>query len=279
MRPLRAADPDPGLAAPPGGPGPFRLGRGAIDDVRAALSMLTRLPVPSTGTRTGTRAYAIVGGLLGVAAFVPLWVLGPAIPVVVALLAVAILATLSGGLHLDGLADTFDALVALGPNAAERARRDPAVGAGGATALIVVLGIDVAAIAELVTASGVAVAGFACVAAGAVSRVVPVVLARIAPTTARDGGLGGWFVRRTSIADAAIAVTTGLAILVAGGLVVAQPELALAAGAAGAGSVGLGVAVVRVRGQLDGDGLGAAVELSVATTLIAMAVVAAGLPS
>ena len=279
-RPLRAEDAAPDPAIADDRIGLFRFVREPIDEVHAALAMLTRLPLPgSPSARTGARAYAIVGCLLGLAAFVPLLALGTAFPVVAAILAVAILAILSGGLHLDGLADTFDALVGIGPDAAERARRDPAVGAAGATALILVLGIDAAALADLLVERGLAVTGVACVVAGVVSRVVPVVLARIGATATPDGGLGAWFVRRTSILDVAVAVVTGLAIVAGGALAIGRPEFALAGGLAGAGSVGLGAALVRVRGQLDGDLLGASVELGVATTLLVTAVIAAGLPS
>ena len=59
-----------------------------------------------------------------------------------------LLAAVSGGLHLDGLADTADALVAPDAYAAERAREDPSVGPGGAVALLVVLGAEVAALAS-----------------------------------------------------------------------------------------------------------------------------------
>lgn len=278
IRPVRAVDP----ALKPATPDARRGQRGPrepIDELRAALAMLTRLPVPgSPTTQTGVRAYAIVGGLLGLAAFVPLVVLGTAVPVAAAILGVATLAILSGGLHLDGLADTFDALVAMGPDAAERARQDPAVGAAGATALIVVLGLQVAALVELLATRDVAIAAFACVAAGVVSRVVPVVLARIRATAAPQTGLGGWFVRRLTSVDVAAAVAIGLVIVIASASAVGRPELALGGVLGGVGSVGLGVGLVRVRGQLDGDLLGASVELGVATTLLTV-VVAAGVPS
>jgi adenosylcobinamide-GDP ribazoletransferase len=283
MRPLRAADAVSEPASPlrdaPRTGRTLRFARGPIDEVRAALGMLTRLPVQgSPDARTGARAFAIVGGLLGLAASVPLLALGTTVPIVSAILAVAVLASLSGGLHLDGLADTFDALVALGPDAAERTRQDPAVGAAGATALMVILGLDVAALAELLAARGVAVAGFACVVAGVVSRVVPVLLARIDARAVSGAGLGDWFVRRTSLVDGIVAVLTGLTIVVGSALVIGQPLLAIAGGVAGAGSVGLGMSLVRLRGRLDGDGLGASVELAVATTLVVMTVVVAGLP-
>jgi adenosylcobinamide-GDP ribazoletransferase len=224
------------------------------------------------------RAYSVVGAALGGTTFLPLLVLGSAVPVPAAILAVAMLAILSGGLHLDGLADTFDALVAMGPDAAERARRDPAVGAAGATALILVIGLDVAALAQLLATRGAVVAGLACVAAGAVSRLVPAVLARWIGT-APDRGLGAWFVRRISDIDVVVVVAVGLLIVLAAAALIGSSALALGWVLAGAASVAIGVALVRVRGQLDGDLLGASVEISFGTTLLVTAVVAAGLPA
>jgi adenosylcobinamide-GDP ribazoletransferase len=243
------------------------------------MAMLTRVPLPvSPGAHTGVRAYSIVGAALGGTTFLPLLVLGNAFPVAAAILAVAMLAILSGGLHLDGLADTFDALVAMGPDGAERARRDPAVGAAGATALILVIGLDVAALAQLLVTSGVFGAGLGCVVAGAVSRLVPAVLARWIGN-APDGGLGAWFVDRTSSLDAVVVVAAGVLIVLIVAALIGSPPLALGWVLAGVGSVAIGVALVHARGQLDGDLLGATVELGFGTTLLVTAVVAAGVPA
>lgn len=251
------------------------LGR-PFDELRAAMMMLTRLPLrgpPVAGT--GVRAFALVGGLLGLATFLPLMALGAPMPTVSAILAVALLAILSGGLHLDGLADTFDALVAVGPDAAERARRDPAVGAAGATALIVVLGLDVAALADLLAHRGAVFAGLACVVAGSVSRLVPAVLARMARSAAEQDGLGAWFVGRTNSRDVAVVIATGLLVTLLSAAAIGRIELAIGGVAGGFGAVGVGVWLVRLRGRLDGDLFGASVEMAFALTLVATAVLAA----
>lgn len=286
-RPLRVADPPAadGPATDPRTPGGTIEGSsaglpGPIDELRAAVGMLTRLPVPGPPVaRTGARAFALVGALLGLTTLVPLVVLGTAMPAAAAILAVAVVAILSGGLHLDGLADTFDALVAVGPDAAERARRDPAVGAAGATALILVLGLDVAALASLLTSRGAVFTGLACVAAASASRLVPVVVARLARSAAADEGLGAWFVRRTGRSDVAVAVTTGLAILVAVSIAAGGWSLAVGGIAGGIASAGLGLWLVRLRGTIDGDLLGASVELAFASTVVALAAVAAWSPA
>lgn len=248
-------------------------------ELRAALTMLTRLPVASQpGERAGARAFGIVGALIGMAGFVPLVVLGTAVPPASAILAVAAMAILSGGIHLDGLADTADALVAVGPDAAERARKDPAVGVGGATALILVLGLEIASLTLLVTGSGPLFAALSCVVAGAASRIVPVVLVRLDRSRASGHGLGAWFAGRTTTADAAAALLTGLSVAIASALAIGEPALLVAGLVGGLGGLGLGMGLVRTRNLLDGDLLGASVELTFAATVLAAAVLA-GWPS
>ena len=248
-------------------------------ELRAALTMLTRLPLGSQpGLGTGARAFGIVGALLGLAGSVPLVGLGAAVPPASAILAVAAMAILSGGIHLDGLADTADALVAVGPDAAERARKDPTVGVGGAATLILVMGLEVATLTLLVTGPGPLFAGVTCVVAGTASRIVPIVLARLARSRAGAGGLGAWFAGRTTNADAAVAFATGLVVTLAGVLAIGVLAL-LVAGLVGViGGVGLGLGLIHARRQLDGDLLGASVEIAFALTVLAAAVLA-GWPS
>jgi adenosylcobinamide-GDP ribazoletransferase len=246
-----------------------------IEAMRAAITMLTRLPAsPASAEINGARAFGLVGAAIGLAGFIPLVVIGPAIAPGAAILAVAAMAILSGAVHLDGLADTADALLAIGPGAAERARKDPSIGAGGAAALILVIGLDVASLSAIVERSGALVAGLACLVGAASSRVAPVLVARAGRQPATAGGLGAWFIERTTDLDAALATSTvaGLAVAVA----VAAGRVDLFAG----GVVGLtigaaaGIALSRWRGQLDGDGLGATVELTFAASVLTSAALA-----
>jgi adenosylcobinamide-GDP ribazoletransferase len=238
------------------------------------MTMLTRLPVASTSRdATGARWFGLVGAVVGLAGFVPLAMLGAAVAPASAILAVGAMTILSGALHLDGLADTADALVAVGPDAAERARKDPSIGVGGAAALILVLGLEVASLTLLVEGPGPLVAGLACLVGGAGSRVAPVVIAPSARSLAISGGLGAWFSRRVSTAEAALAASTALAVAIVAA--VAASSLALLVGGlvGFAAGLGLGFGLVRLRGQLDGDGLGATVELSFAAILLSTATI------
>lgn len=236
--------------------------RQAVPEVRSALSLLTRLPVRATASsRTGSAAFALIGGGLGLVSAVPVLALGDDRRLLSAVLAVGLLALVSGALHLDGLADTADALAAPDPREAERARRDPAIGAVGAVALALVLGLDVAAIATVPASEVVP----ALVVAGSVSRAVPAIAAPWAPHGA--GGFGAWFAAASGRGGAAVAVLTSLAValLLPGG----GPRLGWLAGLAG-GLVLLG-ALGRRFGTVNGDGFGAAVEVAFAASLVALA--------
>jgi adenosylcobinamide-GDP ribazoletransferase len=258
-------------AAPPEGRG-GPVGRVAAE-VRAATAMLTRLPVRDRPTAaTGSRAFAIVGGVIGGAACVPLLLLGSTSTPVAAILAIAVMVVLSGGLHLDGLADTADALVAIGPDAADRARNDPRIGVGGVLALILVLGLEAASLTLVVEGAGVLVGGVLCVIAASTARAVPVILAPLSRRHAAPSGLGAWFVARTGWIDAFVAAGLALGVALAGALAVSTPVAIAAALTGTIGGVGFGLGLVRLRGQLDGDVLGASVEVAFAMALAAGAV-------
>ena len=254
-----------------GSPGARRV----ADEVRAAFGLLTRLPVRVTDVAdngAGAAAFALVGAVVGLVGAVPLVLLALAgEPLLGAIAGVGLLAAVSGGLHLDGLADTADALMAPDAVGAERARHDPAVGPGGAVTLLLVLGGQVASLASVSASSGAIVAGAIVVAAGAVSRWVPVLaVTTFRQRVARDG-LGAWFGARVSAGDAvAGAVTT--AIVVGLGAVLAGWPIAFA----GLGGAAIGLAgtalIAGARDRLDGDGLGASVEITMTATLALLAV-------
>ena len=245
-----------------------------VGTIRAALSMLTRIPVAAAGDEddTGAAAYGLVGALVGAIAAVPVALLAGPAPTLAAILAVGTLAIVSGGLHLDGLADTADALMAPDRMRAEAARKDPGIGSGGVVALILVLAAQVAGLVSVMTVGGTAVAVVACIAAGAASRTLPVVLAWAGRGRGAAAGLGAWFLARVGPIDLAAAVLTTAVVTIIGASLAGSVAvlLAVALGSIVALTAAFGLAYAR--GQIDGDLLGATVEVGFAAIVGAIAV-------
>jgi adenosylcobinamide-GDP ribazoletransferase len=258
-----------------------------IVESRAAIGLLTRIPVARRSVdRPGAAAFAVVGAGIAALAAVPFLALGgPARePLLAAIAAVAVIVVLTGAMHLDGLADTADALVAPDRAAAERARKDPAVGPGGVVAVVLVVAGEVAALASLASTADPATAAWTLVAAAGVARSVPVFLARslgsahgsagLDGSDGSDGsdGLGAWFASHVTFVDAAVASAT-VALLVGIVAVATTPLIAAATVVGGVIGMALGRAVVARRGGLDGDAFGASVELTFVAILATVAVV------
>ncbi|MBM3689068.1 MAG: adenosylcobinamide-GDP ribazoletransferase [Actinobacteria bacterium] len=191
-----------------------------------------------------------------------------------AVLAVALLAYLTRALHLDGLADTADALGSgrRGDGALEIARRGD-VGPFGVVTLVLVL---------LIQATALAVASDA--GWGALTVIVAVVTGRLAAVVACTRGIPaaspeglGALVAGTVPRTAALAWVAGVLVLAAAAGawltgVAWAPALAVIAGL----SLALGL-VARSAGRLggiNGDVLGAAIEVATSTVLVVLAVVA-----
>jgi adenosylcobinamide-GDP ribazoletransferase len=253
-----------------------------LDELVAAIAFLSRVPVAGHGerrSRTGAAAFGLVGAALGLVAATPLVVFGAAHPVLAAIAALALLASLDGGLHLDGLADSFDALAAPGAGA-ERARTDPRAGTAGVIAIVAVLALDAAALAEL-TPRGSWVAAAVLIAAVTVSRAAaPVWAVCVGRRLRPPGGLGAWFAEETSAGDSLLAGISAAALVLLlvefGGLPGGLAVLAALAGIAGSAVVG--AIVIGLRRRLDGDGYGALIEITVAAILVSAAVLAPALP-
>lgn len=242
----------------------------ATDPLRAALALLTRLPVhPPSSVTTGAAAFPIVGAGLGAVAVVPLLVLPPRDGLLAAILALALLAVFDGVLHLDGLADTADGLAAPDASGAERARTDPRIGAAGATALVLVLAVDATSIALLAADNGTA-AAVTFVGASAAARGTAAILAPWLPR--RERGFGAWFGEGTSpLAAGMAALWLAVVALVLVGML---PELAPAGLLAGAAVTAVAlIAIGRHQAGLTGDGYGAAIELGFAASLGVAAIV------
>ncbi|MDZ5446467.1 adenosylcobinamide-GDP ribazoletransferase [Micromonospora sp. 4G57] len=182
-------------------------------------------------------------------------------------------ALLTRGLHLDGLADTVDALGSYRRGAAAlEVMKKPDVGPFGVVALVVVLLLQTAVLAELAGRSWpAALAGV--VAATAAGRLGVAVACRRGVPAARPEGLGALVAG--TVGPVALAVGTVAVALLA---VPAAPDRPwqgpLAVLAALAVAVGLLRHAVRRLGGVTGDVLGATVEI--VTTLVYLGLVLSG---
>lgn len=243
----------------------------------------------------------LVGALLAVLAGAFLWALGwgppghePLLPaelgsrgdelvvdpLLASVLVIGLLAVLTRGIHLDGLADTADGLGSGRPaeQALEVMRRGD-VGPFGVLTLVLVLLTQVVALAEL-TAAGLGLAGL--FAALVVSRLALAVMCARGIPSARSEGLGHGVAG--TVGRGQLALSVALAVMVMIPLTLVSPgfqalSMSVAFRAAVVVLVALLVAGLVVRravsriGGVTGDVLGAAVEVTFTTVLVVLTLV------
>jgi adenosylcobinamide-GDP ribazoletransferase len=249
---------------------------------RTTISTFTIVPAGRIGDlepRTWRRVVLwlpVLGAVLGVAAAAVQFAVGRADPnhrLLAAVLAVATLALLSGGLHLDGLADTADALASRRPREEALAiMRRSDIGPMGVAALVFVVLADVSALAAQPAGWRAAAALITAVVSGRVA----VVLASGLPAARPDGF--GALVAASTTRPARMAVLAALlAVVGASAAAASGPALALralAAVLAGLLAAGLVARAARARlGGMTGDVFGALIEVCTATVLVALAVI------
>lgn len=241
----------------------------AVRAAAAAVTFLTTVPIGRRVALDGedvaraTPLFPAVGALVGAAvAAVALGSTEVMPPLAAAGAALAAGALLTGGMHLDALADTVDALGARPRGRALDVMRDSRIGSFGAIALTLDLLVKAAALAALVAAGHVLVAA---VAAGALSRAVVPLLGAALPR-ARPEGSGAIVAARARMPTAAAAVALAAVFSVPAGWD-ALGMLAVVVATAAA----VGVVARRRFGGVTGDVLGCAVELSETAALVVAA--------
>lgn len=236
-----------------------------------ALQLLTRLPIPSFSTvprpedlGRSVLFFPVVGLLIGMLLVGLHALLWPANPGVLAALLLAIWVLLTGGLHLDGLADSADAWIG-GQGDRDRTlaiMKDPRSGPIAIVVIVLILLNKFAALQALLADD----ARIALLLTPILGRTV-IVLLLITTPYVRPGGLGAPY------ANFLPRLSSGLLVL----LIVAATAILLG----WQGSVlitMLGVSVLGMRhglmarlGGVTGDTLGAACEWIETVTLIVLA--------
>ena len=126
-----------------------------------ALSLLTRIPVAALDNiqakDLGASAlfYPLVGLIIGVFLYSPALLFPHASPLLLAAIIITGWVVITGGLHLDGLADSADAWLGGGSDEEKthRIMKDPLVGAAGVIAVTCVLLLKFSALTALLKAS------------------------------------------------------------------------------------------------------------------------------
>ena len=244
-----------------------------IRSVVGAFAFGTVLPTPrrlATVGRGMLTALPVAGAVVGLLAATTWFAASRAFGAGSALagvLAVAAVLAATRGLHIDGLADTADALGCYGPR--ERAlqvMRDGPVGPFGVASIVVVVLLQALAIARL---PGDASGWIAVVTAVTTGRVAAVLACRTG-VPAASGSATGALVAGTQTLPVVIAwiVVVGAVSTLAGSRAWQGPLVVLTALAA----AGVFVAhCVRRFGGITGDVLGATIELTTALTAVGLA--------
>ena len=242
-----------------------------LDDLRTAVSFLTRLPIPhSAGPMPSNfvraqRALPLVGAAIGaVVGFVCLALRAVGVPdLAAAALALGASAMLTGALHEDGLADVADGFGGGRDRDSKlEIMRDSRLGTYGALILMVSFATKLSALAVL--PDGVVVQSL--IAAHALARgVLPAMAMNLA--YARKDGLAA----NAGRPDLATAATAGAIALVIALLSLPWLDALLAALACCAVAAGMAVLAQRQIGGQTGDVLGGAEQLGEIAILVLLA--------
>lgn len=243
-----------------------RDGAGLMRGLLVALGFLTRIPVPvrvfddACAQRTSLAWYPMVGLIVGALLTGVFIVLPREHALLSAALTLLAWVVLTGGLHLDGLADSADAWVG---GFGDRARtleimKDPRSGPAGVTAVVLLLLLKFAALASLPVENAWLLWLSPLLARAALTA------AFVATPYVRSGGLG------TALKDAPraaciVAVLFGIGACFACGL-----RGAIAVGAATLVFVLWRRACMRRIGGFTGDMAGALAEMTEVTVLVAL---------
>ena len=230
--------------------------------LRAALGFFTRLPIGSAPLPPTFRGVIVwlpaVGLIVGAVVAAAVKIAGLFLPAALCgVIGCLTWVAVTGGLHLDGVADCGDGLIV----EATRERRleimkDSRLGTFGGTALFFVLAFKIGALAGLAgTAPDFVPLLLVCCLAGCVARCMVFVAMRV--PTARPGGLGEALHEGVTARHEAIALGLAVAVAALNGM-----RGLLALGAAALVGLFLLSAARKRLGGVTGDVFGCLVELT-----------------
>jgi adenosylcobinamide-GDP ribazoletransferase len=252
-----------------------------VSGLRGAFALFTVLPVGQASSLTRADAVAalrwlpLAGAVVAATAGLPMTAVlhwAPHAAVLGAVLAVLVLVLATRALHLDGLADTVDALGSHAP--AERAldiMRRSDIGPFGVAAIVLALLVDVAALDSL--GGGVWRPVAALAVAAATGRGAVLLAAHVRVPAARPDGFGGYVAGSlsTPFVVSAVLVIVGFGV----GLAATVDASLLGWSVAQLAALALTIAVrrhtTRRFGGVTGDVFGALVEIGTAATLAGLA--------
>lgn len=235
-------------------------------NLRTAFGLLTTLPFgmpedwrPGDSGRAGSW-YPLVGIVIGGLSWLAWLALGQFFPPVVAgVLTVVVWIGLTGGLHLDGLADCCDGMFTeVGPERRLEIMKDPQLGTFGGIGIVLVLITKAAALSVIPPASGL---GIILAATAGRWLILPAGLLPLA----NPGGMGADFakgLKRSAIFFTAILPLALAFLLGVPGLISLGVALAAAAAV-------LGLAYSRI-GGVTGDVFGMLVEVTETAILMGL---------
>jgi len=253
-----------------------------MNDLLLAIGFLTVFPVRTPAPQPGDlgragRWFPTIGLILGLVLASTHFLLSQLFsPLLTAALVVALWAALTGGLHLDGLADCCDGLfAAVSPERRLEIMRDPRLGAFGGVGLILFLILKILAIASLPSTSFIPhPSSFSLlpsssfllpfVLSASLSRFLILLVAR--QPSARPGGLGADFALGLTPKVFVLAALIPLLLILLGGwrAIIAAALAHLIA------FFIIGLSYARL-GGVTGDVLGLTVELTELTVLLTFA--------
>lgn len=234
-----------------------------------ALGLFTRLPLPARAFATPWQAGLLawlppIGVLIGLLAAGATWLGAQCFnPLLAGVVGTGVWIAITGGLHLDGVADCGDGLACCATREKRlEIMRDPRLGAFGAVALLLAVLLKIAALAMLAEMPWPTL--FAACALAALLGRTNLALAVLSQPVARPSGMGASFKRVAQKWEGALALLlAGVACACLG-----WHGLAAAVGATAAFLWLTGLARSRL-GGMTGDVYGALIELTEIAALLA----------